>query len=63
MELKLNFYKKLEIQMLQKAYNKILYNLRESKSALDKGEFSMLNNSAMNISQSKVMPNKSNILK
>lgn len=45
MEIKVNFYKKMEIPTLQKAYNRILYNLREGKNALEKGEFSMLNSS------------------
>ncbi len=43
MAVKVNFYKKLEIGMLQKAYNKILLSIKEGKSTTDRGEFSMLN--------------------
>ncbi len=42
---KINFYKKLEFGMLQKAYNKIINSIKESKSITDRGEFSMLNQS------------------
>ena len=40
---KINFYKKLEIGMLQKGYNKIIQTIKEGKSLTDRGEFSMLN--------------------
>lgn len=40
---KINFYKKLEIPTLQKAYNKLYFFLKESERLGERGEFSILN--------------------
>ena len=40
---KINFYKKLEIQTLQKAYNRLYGFLKESERLGERGEFSILN--------------------
>ena len=53
---KLNFYKKLEIPVLQNAYNRIHYFLKQNEQLAERGEFSMLNATGMN---SQLMMSKS----
>lgn len=45
---KLNFYKKLEIPVLQNAYNRIHSFLKQNEQLAERGEFSMLNATGMN---------------
>jgi hypothetical protein len=45
---KLNFYKKLEIPVLQNAYNRIHAFLKQNEQLAERGEFSMLNATGMN---------------
>lgn len=57
---KLNFYRKLEIPVLQDAYNRIVKRLREGERLAERGEFSMLNLSQANfVNKSVVSTNKS----
>lgn len=57
---KLNFYRKLEIPVLQDAYGRILKRLREGERLAERGEFSMLNLSQANfVNKSVVSTNKS----
>lgn len=59
---KINFYKKLEIPTLQKAYNRLFSFLKENDRLGDRGEFSILNTTGANFmgkSQSRLMMNRS----
>lgn len=59
---KINFYKKLEIQTLQKAYNRLFMFLKENDRLGERGEFSILNTTGANFlgkSQSKLFMNRS----
>lgn len=40
---KINFYKKLEVPTMQKAYNRLFNFLRENDRLGERGEFSILN--------------------
>lgn len=59
---KINFYKKLEIPTLQKAYNRLFNFLRENDRLGERGEFSILNTTGANFlgnSNSWLLLNKS----
>jgi hypothetical protein len=57
---KLNFYKKLEIPVLQEAYGRISKAIRSGEKLAERGEFSMLNTSQANfVNKSVVSTNKS----
>lgn len=43
MNSKVNFYKKLEIPTMQKAYNRLFSFLKENDRLGERGEFSILN--------------------
>lgn len=59
---KINFYKKLEIPTLQKAYNKLFSFLKDYDRLGERGEYSMLNTTGANFlgkSQSRLQMNRS----
>ena len=59
---KINFYKKLEIPTLQKAYNRLFSFLKENDRLGERGEFSILNTTGANFlgkSHSKLLLNRS----
>ena len=59
---KINFYKKLEVPTMQKAYNRLYNFLKESERLGERGEFSILNTTQGNFlgkSSSKLMLNRS----
>lgn len=59
---KVNFYKKLEIPILQNAYNRLHGFLEENERLADRGEFSILNTTGVNLlaqSSSRLLLNKS----
>lgn len=59
---KINFYKKLEIPTLQKAYNKLFSFLKENERLGERGEYSVLNTTGANFlgkSQSRLFMNRS----
>ena len=58
---KLNFYKKLEFPTLQKAYNRILEALKPSETLADKGEFSILDRSEINIMNQSVLSKNTSV--
>jgi hypothetical protein len=57
---KLNFYKKLEVPLLQDAYTRLSNFLRQNDKLADRGEFSILNTSQANFfNKSRVSMNRS----
>lgn len=59
---KLNFYKKLEIPVLQDAYNRISRALKMGEKLAEKGEFSILNISQANFVNKSVMSTNKSVV-
>ena len=59
---KLNFYKKLEIPVLQDAYNRISRALKMGEKLAEKGEFSILNVSQANFVNKSVLSTNKSVL-
>ena len=55
---KIHFYKKLELPLLQDAYNRLFEGLRNSKALADEGEYSLLNQTSTNLCNASMLKSK-----